>query len=267
MLIFKGRMPFFLLLICAVLACLPLTGLADDDLTDMLKITLSVYALARGLNAVISMAQGTSLSVEPMGVGVTLTPGQVLDPLNDLVEQFALLLLLASASLGVQQIIVELGDIAVLRYGLAVVCLLLAIASFIKPALFHSGISRWALGFVVVLTLLRFAVPVMALASGQLQDWLAPERVAAVSVLDETQAEVTAIHRDPPGTDRPWYQGLRDSLDIQQRLKSIQSHAEQGIEAAVYLIAEFLLVMLLLPLFTGFIIYRLLSRLLRARPD
>lgn len=39
------------------------------------------------------MAQGTELSIEPMGVGVILTLGELLDPLNDLIEQFSNVLL------------------------------------------------------------------------------------------------------------------------------------------------------------------------------
>lgn len=262
--IFRGRGPFFLLIFCALLAIVPLAGIAGQDLSDMLRTTLSIYALARGLNAVISMAQGTSLSIEPMGVGVTLTPGQVLDPLNDLVEQFALLLLLASASLGVQQIIVELGDIATFRYGLSALCLVLAIGYYFRPQLSQSRVSRWLFGLIVVMTLLRFAVPAMAFASEQLQDWLTPERQAAVAVLDETQSEVAAIQNESADTERSWYQGLRENLDIQKRLQSIESRAEQGIEAAIYLFAEFVLVMLLLPILTALLVYRLLSRLLRA---
>lgn len=259
----RGRMPAIILLLCGLLACVPLSAFADQDLSQMLKITLSIYALARGLNAVISMAQGTSLSVEPMGVGVTLTPGQILDPLNDLVEQFALLLLLASASLGVQQIVVELGDIAVFRYGLAGLCILLAILYFFKPVFHHAVLPRWLFSVVIVLTLLRFAVPVMAFASVQLQGWLAPERESAVAVLDETQSEVSTIHHDGTESERSWYQGLRENLAVERRLESIQSRAEKGVEAAIYLFAEFLLVMLLLPLLTGLLIYRLLCRLLR----
>lgn len=260
--IFRGHAPLFMLLACAILAAVPLAGVAGQDLSHMLKTTLSVYALARGLNAVISVAQGTSLSVEPMGVGVTLTPGQVLDPLNDLVEQFALLLLLASASLGIQQIIVDLGDIAAFRYGLSALCLLLAIGYFYRPQLSNGLLARWLFSVIVILTLLRFAVPAMALASGQLQDWLTPERQAAVAVLDETQSEVATIHHATADVERSWYQGLRDNLDIQKRLQSIEMQAEQGIEAAIYLFAEFVLVMLLLPILTGLLVYRLFCRLL-----
>jgi len=54
-----------------------------------LKRVLITYAVARGLNGLISVAQGTEISVEPVGVGMTFTPGQILDPVNDLIEQFS----------------------------------------------------------------------------------------------------------------------------------------------------------------------------------
>ena len=44
-----------------------------------LKRVLITYAVARGLNGLISVAQGTEISVEPVGVGMTFTPGQILD--------------------------------------------------------------------------------------------------------------------------------------------------------------------------------------------
>ena len=91
--------PLILLTICSVLLFLPLESNIGQELTTMLKVTLSVYAVLRGLNAVISTAQGTELSIEPMGVGLTLTPGEILDPLNDLIEQVSTVLLFASASI------------------------------------------------------------------------------------------------------------------------------------------------------------------------
>jgi hypothetical protein len=72
---------------------MPLESNIGQQLTNMLTVTLSVYAVLRGLNAVISMAQGTELAIKPMGVGVTLTPGELLDPLNDMIEQVSSVLL------------------------------------------------------------------------------------------------------------------------------------------------------------------------------
>lgn len=47
------------------------------------------------------MAQGTEVAVEPAGVGVIFTPGQILDPVNDLLEQFSNLMLAASVAFGI----------------------------------------------------------------------------------------------------------------------------------------------------------------------
>ncbi|HSG92687.1 MAG TPA: hypothetical protein VK999_03170, partial [Methylotenera sp.] len=68
----QRRWSYGILLLLFILACLPLTSLANPQLNEMLKVTLTVYALARGLNALISVVQGTELAIEPMGVGLTL---------------------------------------------------------------------------------------------------------------------------------------------------------------------------------------------------
>ena len=59
---------------------------------------LVTYGLVRAMNGVISVAQGTELALEPAGIGVTFTPGEILDPINDLVERFALVLLVAATT-------------------------------------------------------------------------------------------------------------------------------------------------------------------------
>ena len=66
------------------------------------------FGLARTLNGAISVAQGTEIALQPAGVGVTLTAGEVLDPLNDLVERFSLLALTATISLQGQILLTEL---------------------------------------------------------------------------------------------------------------------------------------------------------------
>ena len=60
-----------------------------------LKRALATYAIARGLNGVISVAQGTEIAIQPVGVGLTISAGEILDPLNDLVEHFSWLVLVA----------------------------------------------------------------------------------------------------------------------------------------------------------------------------
>jgi hypothetical protein len=63
-----------------------------------LKRALVSFATARALNGVISVVQGTEIVAQPLGVGVTLTPGQLLAPINELVKHFSDLMLAASMS-------------------------------------------------------------------------------------------------------------------------------------------------------------------------
>src|SRR3954470_7217367 len=83
----------------------PLDAPAIKQVDAGLKRALISFAAARTLNALISVAQGTEVSAQPFGVGVTLTPGQLLDPLNDLVEQFSVLMLGASIAFGIQKVL------------------------------------------------------------------------------------------------------------------------------------------------------------------
>ena len=90
-----------LLLLCAVLAGSPwLDKPADSALSNALSSTLVLFASVRGVDAVVSAVAGTELSMTPAGVGMTLAPGELLDPVNDLVEQLGeLLMLVLTASL------------------------------------------------------------------------------------------------------------------------------------------------------------------------
>lgn len=62
------------------------------------------FGLARAFNAVISVLQSVEISV----VAVSITIGEALDPLNDLVEQFSTLMQYAVGSLIIQKLLVEI---------------------------------------------------------------------------------------------------------------------------------------------------------------
>ncbi|MDP3354652.1 MAG: hypothetical protein Q8M51_02155, partial [Polaromonas sp.] len=95
------------LVLCSWLAPMDAPAMAQVDAG--LKRALVSFASARVLNAAISVAQGTEALVQPFGFGVTLAPGQVLDPVNDLVEQFSKLMLAASVVFGIQKVLISMG--------------------------------------------------------------------------------------------------------------------------------------------------------------
>ena len=69
-------------LVAIAAMALAVTGVADsasDDYSDeAFKRGLVTFAIARALNGVISVAQGTEVAVEPGGVGVNFTVGRYL---------------------------------------------------------------------------------------------------------------------------------------------------------------------------------------------
>lgn len=74
-----------------------------------LSKAMVAFGLAKGLNAVISLLQGTELSLTPVGIGINLSIGEVLDPFNDMVERFLWVMLLYSVSLGIQKIVLMIS--------------------------------------------------------------------------------------------------------------------------------------------------------------
>jgi hypothetical protein len=143
-----GRWFVALALACAVaLSWLgPLETAANAQVDAGLKRALLSFASARALNAVISLAQGTELAFQPLGMGVTVSAGQVLDPVNDLVEQFANLMLAASVAFGVQKVLLAIGAhwlVSLLFAGVA-----LAWATFL---LRRRRSPPWLTRFLVVL--------------------------------------------------------------------------------------------------------------------
>ena len=104
----SGFALFVLLTLLTVLTLLPVTRAATEaQLESAAGRALAAFAVARALNAVISVVQETEVGFS-LGVNITAEPGQVLDPLNDLVERFSLVALTAAAVLGALRLATEL---------------------------------------------------------------------------------------------------------------------------------------------------------------
>lgn len=244
-----------LLLLLATASLLPQAErFADDRLETALARSLTAFALARSLDAVISVAQGTEVAIEPVGVGVTLAPGQVLDPVNDLVEQFSSLLLLASASLGVQSLLLGIGAWWPLKLLTAGAVALIAVC-----ALFRRAGPGWLNWLVALLLLLRFAVPLSVLASEACWRLLlaGPFQTAQAELIDGSELLAAGAKVEPAGPAEAsgwlnraerWWQDTRSQLDPSERLARIEEAANRLAHRIVELIAVFMLESLIFPL-------------------
>ena len=82
-------------------------SLSKNYIENALKNALVTIVIARSLNGVISVAQGTEVALEPGGIGVSFSVGEILDPINDMVERFSSVMLFAASSLGLQALRVD----------------------------------------------------------------------------------------------------------------------------------------------------------------
>lgn len=138
----------------------PFDALAERHVDEGLKRAGVTFLAARILNGVISVAQGTEISIAPAGVGANFTPGQILDPINDLVEQFSELMLIATVAFGIMKVALSIGGFWVFSLTLSVLAMAwvaLRLKERRPPLLLTKAI--------VILIFIRFSIPLVALTN------------------------------------------------------------------------------------------------------
>ncbi len=257
----RMRIKLLITLAVAALLAVAASGLADRagyEYTERgFKRALVTFAVARGLNAVISVAQGTEIALEPAGVGINFTPGQVLDPVNDLVEQFSTVMLASATALGLQRLLLELFASGGYTVFLGVVWLgaLLLLWLPRQAAYWRALLLRTA----VLLLVLRFFVPLLAMTGELFYDAFLQDRFTASS---QRIAEVTAdIGQINEGAEqavaedvtlaeraRRIYQSAVAAVDVGGYVQRYERAAADVSEQVVNLIVVFLVQTVLLPL-------------------
>ena len=243
----------------------PLQQLANAQVDDGLKRALVSFASARTLNAVISVLQGTQLGLQPAGVGVMLAPGQVLDPINQMVEQFSSLMLVASVSFGIQKALLAIGAHWLISLAVSVVAL-----AWAAVHLWQQRSPSWLSKLFVILLLFRFAVPVVTLGSDWVyQQFLQQEFNAHQIAIDGAARELQAAA--PPelaqapadGAQAGWWDTLKKKVDklnasLLVNFDAIKKTVEQLPEKLISMTVIFVLQTLLIPVFLLWALYRVL---------
>ncbi len=251
-------------LFAAIVCVMAVSGVADrlgkDYAATALERAFVTWAVARGLNGVISVAQGTEIALEPGGVGVNLTVGQILDPVNDLIEQFSSVMLVATSAIGLQNIMLRItgsGGVSILLVASALFALLVV---WLPAARTKTRLRAFALRFLLLSFLLRFAVPFLVIGSNVVFDrFLAAEQQSATEALRATTSDIEEISRQDEtaaaADDRNMLQRFGDmvgdsieSLNVRERLNQLKARASGATEHVVNLIVIFLLQTIALPL-------------------
>ena len=270
-----------------------ISAMANSQVDAGLKRSLVSFASARALNAVISVVQGTEVVVQPLGVGITLTLGQVLDPINDLVEQFSSVMLVASVAFGVQKLLLSIASTWVISTVVTVLALGWAGLYWFNKA------PDWLSRLLVVVVFLRLVMPVTLIGSALVFDrFSATDYQTSLLALDQTGAALKALNAEPaavpktkphaplaaPEAKKGLFSGAMDALNgakdsvlaakdkvagaldasanaVQAKFENIRTLAESAAERMITLIVVFLMQTIVVPIILLFVLYRLLGGL------
>ncbi|SFK50408.1 hypothetical protein SAMN04488079_1132 [Methylophaga sulfidovorans] len=125
------------------------------------------------------------------------------------------------------------------------------------------GINQKRLLFksVLFLSILRLLIPVSVMFSATLQGLMQSQRDEAVMVLESTQNEVETLTNREQEQSKGWFDNLKGKLNIEAKLQQIRQQADRAVHAAVYLLAEFVLLMLLMPVLTLWLLFKITTAL------
>jgi len=224
------------------------------------KRALITFAVARGLNGLISVVQGTEVALQPAGLGVVFAPGQIFDPINDLIEQFSQVMLLATTSLGAQKILMQMSGWWGVN-ALLIVASLLALYVLWFPRGAGPVLRITIFRFALLTVFLRFAVPVVSIVNEHAFDlFLSNQYQESSLMLDETTREIREINdatvlgeaetREPGFLERlsRMYRDTSRSLDIEDRIERYKDRLSNASEHAINLIVVFLLQTVVFPI-------------------
>ena len=265
----------------------PVEALAESQLGDGLKRALVSFASARALNGVISVMQGTQVAVEPLGVGVSLSVGEILDPINDLVEAFSTVMLTASVAFGTQLLLLKLGSSWMVSAAVTSMALLWALLYFFDKS------PGWLSRLLMVLLFIRFVIPVATIGSAAVFDRLLKQDYETnQQVIDLTRQQLKTLSNattsipPAPGPNAPadtksTWEKLKDSVTgtasaisgtftnpLPAALASyeeLKQSAEQAAEMMITLMVIFLMQTIVLPLILVWGLYRLSAGVLAPR--
>ena len=239
-----------------VLAVAPLADRVGGEALDgSFKRALAALATTRGLDAAISLAQSSEVSFS-LGPGGSIGIGQVLDPVNDLVEQYGTLLMTSTTALGIQQVGLRLGR--ALGWWLFVPSLVaLAAATFARGSM-ATSLATWGRRLFALALFARLAIPTAAWIDGIVADrFLEADYREATAVVERTTERLEEMKSDGP--EKPWYERLNPVTVIGEQARQLSETLGTVAESIMNLVIYFTVSTIVLPLATLWLLSKTLG--------
>jgi len=152
-----------ILVTCSVIIIIAIAWLGIVDapvethINDSIVSAAAIYAISRGINAVLSLLQSVDISI----VVASFSPGELLDPINDMIERFSEVMTYALASLAMQKILIVLAQQKIFSIFITIT----GITYLYFKGVHHKFLS-YAFQTFITLIFLRFSLILVLLVNG-----------------------------------------------------------------------------------------------------
>lgn len=227
-----------------ILSFLPkIDSLSYEYHDTIFKRSIAAFAIAKGLNGVISALQGTEVGASFVA-NVTFSIGEILDPLNDMVERFSQIMLVSSIALGIEKIFIEFGNTYFLKLFFGGVGVFFLLTLWIEKLYFF---KEWVGKIFFILVLIRFVMPLTEYANSLIYEhYTEPIYTQSKNSLMRVQNELENIKIENAPKELSFFEGL-------------QKKFEQSSQDMMSLMIIFIFQTIIFPLFLLWICYKIVG--------
>ena len=251
-----GRSQWCVLLVLAGLVGLSWLGTLDTISGDYVGASLLdagiIYGTARGINALVSALQGTELDLWL----VTFSIGELLDPVNDMIERFSGVMTIAITSLVIQQLLLVIVSDATFSAVLTLLALVVAATVLVNKASSYKVFLK----IFLVVALLRFSLSLVVIANLWVDQAFLPDSNAAeFRVMQDFEADLGGVDR--------MVRGEGDGSAIAGQFTRLQQKFDRFVDSSLHLMGALLLKAVIVPVLFLWAVVAAGRGLFRVVPD
>ena len=236
----------------------PLDAEALNYTEKGLARALKTFAAARGIEGVLRLLESGTVGWQ-LVFGVQAHPAAFVAPLREMLEHFSTLMLFASVSFAVQEMLLKVTSTLPVSIVLSIVT-----ALWLWAYIARSNFQNRLAGLMIFLLLLRLVVPVGCGLS------LGVERLVLADEYEQSQQAIDAVTPDsvvvPSGSG--YFDRLKhffaNATDFNAKIKQFEAKVQNAIMHIARLSAVFVLQTLILPLLWLWGVVLLSRRLVRS---
>ena len=212
-----------------------------------------IYGTARGINALVSALQGTELDMWL----VTFSIGELLDPINDIIERFSGVMTVAITSLVIQQLLLLIVSDVTFSIALTALAVATLAAWFIArsggfPALFKT--------FLLVV-FLRFSLAMVVIANLWVDQVFLPDSTSPEHrVMQSFYGDLEEVDRTVRGESE------RGRGDLARQFDDLEQRFDEFIDGTLRLLGSVLLKSVIIPVIFLYGVLRLARTLFSLAP-